>query len=180
MKVIEIINKKVYQGERIVAICTFISMILIMFVQVFFRYVIKESLAWTEEVMRYLFVVTSFFGASCATYEKKHIVIDFLGTILNKVVRSEKKKEVIFSSMDVVVDLICGLFFVYMSMVMGQYAADLYEKNSLSTALQFPLSYICGAVVAALALCAIHYFVNLVVSVTVLIKDAGADKGGDN
>ena len=75
MNVLQLISKRLYQGERVIAIVTFISMMLIMFIQVFFRYVVQSSLAWSEEAMRYLFVITSYFGAACATYEHKHVVV---------------------------------------------------------------------------------------------------------
>lgn len=101
MNVLQLISKRLYQGERVIAIVTFISMMLIMFIQVFFRYVVQSSLAWSEEAMRYLFVITSYFGAACATYEHKHVVIDFLGTICGKFVKGEKRQEAIFSAVDV-------------------------------------------------------------------------------
>ena len=87
MNVLNKINKGLYEGEKAIAIVSFISMMGVMFLQVFFRYVIKSSIAWTEEAMRYLFVISSFFGAACCTYEGKHVVIDFLGTILEKCVK---------------------------------------------------------------------------------------------
>jgi TRAP-type C4-dicarboxylate transport system permease small subunit len=42
------------------------AMVLVILAQVFFRYVLDLSLAWTEEVGRYLFVWVCLFGASLA------------------------------------------------------------------------------------------------------------------
>jgi TRAP-type C4-dicarboxylate transport system permease small subunit len=47
-------------------------------VQVFFRYVLNQSLFWSEELARYLLVWLSFLGASVAYRRKAHPGIDIL------------------------------------------------------------------------------------------------------
>ena len=47
-------------------------------VQVFFRYVLNDSLFWSEELARYLLVWLTFLGSSAAYYRKAHPGIDFL------------------------------------------------------------------------------------------------------
>ncbi|MBC5722151.1 TRAP-type C4-dicarboxylate transport system%2C small permease component [uncultured Flavonifractor sp.] len=178
MNVLQLISKRLYQGERVIAIVTFISMMLIMFIQVFFRYVVQSSLAWSEEAMRYLFVITSYFGAACATYEHKHVVIDFLGTICGKFVKGEKRQEAIFSAVDVLVSIVCCGFFIYMSSVMFTYSLDLQAKNHLSTAMLIPLCYVGYAVVAAMVLCAVHYFIEIFTSAGIFSKDLKEMKEG--
>jgi TRAP-type C4-dicarboxylate transport system permease small subunit len=53
-----------------------------MFVQVVFRYIFNSSLAWSEELVRYLFVWLTFWGGSLAFKNRMHIGIDFFIDLL--------------------------------------------------------------------------------------------------
>lgn len=158
------INKGLYQGEKVFAITSFIGMMAIMFLQVFFRYIIKSSLAWSEEAMRYLFVLSSFFGAACCTYENKHVVIDFLGTILEKFIKHEHTRIIADRIDRVVVDVICTGFFIYISKVMLDYANKLAADGHVSSVMLIPLSYIGYGIVLALGLCALHALLGIFIS----------------
>ena len=50
----------------------------IMVVQVFFRYVLNSSIGWSDEIMGFLLVWTTFTGAVLAMHDKSHIGIDLL------------------------------------------------------------------------------------------------------
>lgn len=63
--------------ERIL-FCLGISMALIVAVQVFFRYVLNQSLFWSEELARYLLVWLTFLGASVAYFRGAHPGVDVL------------------------------------------------------------------------------------------------------
>lgn len=54
------------------------SMAILVAVQVFFRYVLNQSLFWSEELARYLLVWLTFLGASCAYYRRVHPGVDVL------------------------------------------------------------------------------------------------------
>ncbi|MCI8423972.1 MAG: TRAP transporter small permease [Lawsonibacter sp.] len=178
MKVIKAIDKGLYQGERIFTIATFVAMMFIMFLQVFFRYIIKANLAWSEESMRYLFVVTSFFGAACATYERKHVVIDFLGVVVEKFFKNENHREAIYSGTGCLVNVVSTVFFIYIGTVMFRYAAELQSKNHTSSVMMMPLWWVGYAVSLALFLCAFHNLLGLFESAEVFVKDMKVMKGG--
>ena len=55
-----------------------ITMALIVATQVFFRYVLNQSLFWSEELARYLLVWLTFLGATVAYRRKAHPGIDVL------------------------------------------------------------------------------------------------------
>lgn len=55
-----------------------LSMAAIVVVQVFFRYVINQSLFWSEELARFLLVWLTFLGASVAYHRRAHPGIDIL------------------------------------------------------------------------------------------------------
>lgn len=57
------------------------------FTQVFSRYVIQDSVPWTEEVARYLLIYLTFVGAAVAVREHTHLRVDFLVVRLPQVVQ---------------------------------------------------------------------------------------------
>lgn len=68
-------RKRLSLPDYVLAIL-FGATILVVAAQVLFRYVVNESLAWTEEVSRYLFVWMTFLGAALALRDATHIRID--------------------------------------------------------------------------------------------------------
>ena len=62
----------------------FSVMILVSLLQVFFRYVLNDSLTWSEELARYLFVWTAFLGSIIALHRGLHIDVDVLTSIVGK------------------------------------------------------------------------------------------------
>jgi TRAP-type C4-dicarboxylate transport system permease small subunit len=82
------IGRKLLQFvEKILEVITmvgFIGMLLSTGGQVVFRYVLRISVPWTEELARILFISTMFLGIAIAIRENEHIVVDFLFKKLNR------------------------------------------------------------------------------------------------
>lgn len=55
-----------------------IAMIVIGFMQVFFRFVLKSPLTWSEEMIRYIFVWTTFLGVPVGVARNGHASFDIL------------------------------------------------------------------------------------------------------
>jgi len=55
----------------------FSSMVVVVILQVFFRYVVQASLSWSEELSRYFFVWIIFLAASICFKKDDHIAIEF-------------------------------------------------------------------------------------------------------
>lgn len=58
------------------------TMILVVFLQIIFRFVIKGSLPWSEELSRYLMVWAVFIGASIGAKEGAHIGVEAFVSML--------------------------------------------------------------------------------------------------
>ena len=120
-----------YTLEEIIGIFLMIVISLTMGLGVFFRYVLNDSLSWTEEVSRYGLVYVTFIGCSLAIQKRSHIRIDFIDLILPVQGRIILK---------VINDVICLAFFIYMGYKAYQIIGILHTTKS--TALQVPMSYV--------------------------------------
>ena len=90
--------------EKLLALL-FAIIIITMFSQVVFRYIFNQSLYWSEEIVRYLFVWLVFFGGALVIREDGHIGIDFL---LTKIPDKYSRK---LKYLDYYVSIIVNLFF---------------------------------------------------------------------
>jgi hypothetical protein len=60
------------------AFLCFVSMLVIMILQVFFRYLFKISVSWTDEGSRYFFIWAIFLASALAQRNKEHIRIEMV------------------------------------------------------------------------------------------------------
>lgn len=77
--------------DRVVAVAVsilFVGMVVFIFAQVFFRYVLEAPLSWSEELSRYLFVWVAFLGSFIAARRGQHIGVEL---VIAKVPRNVEK-----------------------------------------------------------------------------------------
>lgn len=67
-----------HHPEDWVAFLLFWALALIVFLQFFTRYILNDSLAWTEEIARYGLIWITFLGAAIVTRRKLHIGVEVL------------------------------------------------------------------------------------------------------
>lgn len=99
--------------------------------QVFFRYVLGNSLTWTNVVSRYAFLWVVFIGSAAALKDGDHIVIDVL---LTKV--SDKARNVILLIGYFLISLLTGTLTVLGIKVV------IATQGSIQTALQLPINMV--------------------------------------
>jgi len=64
--------------ERLGLFAVFAGLVLMLFLQVIFRYVIEQPLASTEELARILFIWLVFLGAAYGSYTSQHFLVGFI------------------------------------------------------------------------------------------------------
>lgn len=67
-----------YRIEDWVTLAFFWAMAIIVFLQFFTRYALNDSLAWTEEIARYLLICVGLLGGSMAVRRYSHIHVEFM------------------------------------------------------------------------------------------------------
>jgi TRAP-type C4-dicarboxylate transport system permease small subunit len=72
-----------YGVEDWVAFTLFWGLAIVVFLQFFTRYILNDSLAWTEEIARYLLICVAFIGAGMAARRNTHIQVEFLYVYLS-------------------------------------------------------------------------------------------------
>lgn len=73
-------------GDAIV-LAVFWGLAFVVFLQFFTRYVLNNSLGWTEEIARFLLIAVTFIGAVMAVRKQSHIAVEFLYRWLPRPVR---------------------------------------------------------------------------------------------
>jgi|SRR5690625_2173898 len=96
--------------EELFLSLSLISLVFIMGLQVFMRYVMNNSLAWPEELSRYIFIWFAFIGVSYAIRINAHLRIDILFNYVSERVRKlvETISDLFFLGFSVTV-LIAGI-----------------------------------------------------------------------
>ena len=70
--------------EEFIVVPLVAAMTVVIVLQVFFRYVMKGSLSWSEELARYLMVWVSFVGASIGVKRSAHVGVELAVSALPK------------------------------------------------------------------------------------------------
>lgn len=91
----------------------------VVFLQFFTRYVLNNSLGWTEEIARYLLIAVTFIGAITAVRRQSHIAVELLYRWLPRRARV---------AMQIAVDLVSLGFYGWMTWLCTQMAQRTFQK----------------------------------------------------
>lgn len=122
-----------YGPEDWIAFVLFWALAGVVFLQFFTRYVLNDSLAWTEEIARYLLIGTVFVGASIGVARNNHIQVDLLYRWL---------PDVVGRWMSVGVDAVRTVFFAAMSILTLQMMGKM--GNYKMTIIDLPMNIVYG------------------------------------
>ncbi|WP_339226724.1 TRAP transporter small permease [Oceanobacillus sp. FSL K6-2867] len=127
--------------------------VVIIFMQVVMRYVFDNSLTWSEELARYMFIWLIYIGVSYAVKKKRHLGVDAITMLFQ-----EKGK--------LVIALIANFLFLIFAMVMTYFGLDIVLRVTReSAALQIPLAWVYAAPVVGMALTSIRLIQNMLLEV---------------
>jgi len=78
----EAVRLSVYAWEDWIVLAVFWILAVVVFYQVFTRYVLNDAAGWTEEIARYLLIAVTFLGGAMAVRRNSHIQVDFVYRLL--------------------------------------------------------------------------------------------------
>lgn len=85
-----------------IVLAVFWTLAFVVFLQFFTRYVLNDSLGWTEEIARFLLIGVTFLGAFMAVRKESHIAVEFCYRYLGRSARF---------ALQIAVDVICLAFY---------------------------------------------------------------------
>ncbi|MDR4887697.1 TRAP transporter small permease [Fredinandcohnia sp. QZ13] len=114
-----------------ILIVLFFVLVVVVFLQVIFRFVLEQPLAWTEELGRYLLVWTTFLGAGYGMSVKAHPGVEILYEAFGPTVKKV---------LNVVISILV-IFFFWQVIV---HSFDFIGRSMIqkSPVLQIPMGYI--------------------------------------
>ena len=145
------LNELIYRIELAAGVMILIFIVLLVFLQVFNRFIIRQPLTWSEELSRYLFILLVFIGISVATKSKSHFGIDF---IVRKLPRRLSRV------MDVIVS-VAVLSFLFIIFKESFLMIDLAMRQK-SPALGITIGYLYYIFPLFSGFCSLHVITNLV------------------
>jgi len=78
MSILRVIAKWLDRMVAATAVVLLIASLIVTSAGVFWRYLLNDSISWSEELGRFLLVWISFLGAAMAAYRGSHIAINFV------------------------------------------------------------------------------------------------------
>lgn len=136
------------------------TMVILIFAQVFMRYVMQNSLSWSEELARYCFIWIVYVGISYGVKKQRHIKVDVLLLLF------KDKGKLIFN---IVSNLLFLTFAIFVVIYGWDISAKLLAWGQKSPANQIPVGLIYLAAPVGMALTSIRLIQNLIVQIKTLL-----------
>ena len=123
------LNDLITKLTQFILVVSLSGMVLLIFAQVIYRYILKEPLSWSEELATYLFSCVIFFGAVILYREEKHINMSMAAdAIKNKPLRKAVK---------ILVDLLIILMLCIMTFYTWPLAKGIVQLGGVSPSMEW-------------------------------------------
>lgn len=153
MRIVKWLDK--YVEESIMMFFTTIMLIVVL-MQIFMRFVMNDSLAWSEELARFCFIWIVFIGVSYGVKHQRHIKVDLL------LVFCKAKGKLFF-------DLLSNLLFLGFGLLILVYGLKIsflfLELNQTSPGLKVPMGLVYMAAPIGMGLASLRIVQNILNSI---------------
>ena len=122
----------------------FWALAFVVFLQFFTRYVLNDSLGWTEEIARFLLIAVTFMGAIMAVRKQSHIAVEILYRYLPRPVRRV---------LQTVIDLGLVAFYALLAWWCGDLAGNTFQ---MMVSIDVPKAWLYWFVTACFALMTLY------------------------
>ena len=122
----------------------FWALAFVVFLQFFTRYVLNDSLGWTEEIARFLLIAVTFMGAIMAVRKQSHIAVELLYRYMPRPLRRV---------LQAVIDLGLTAFYAALAWWCADLAGNTFQ---MMVSIDVPKAWLYWFVTACLALMTLH------------------------
>lgn len=122
------------RAEEGLLIASLVFNVVLIFVQVIMRTVFRNSLSWSEELARYIFIWQIWLGTSIAVRENEHIRV----TLIYSFVKNKFMQRIIH----IISDGIWFAFSVFMVINGNMLLQSMISRNATSSGLRIPLVFV--------------------------------------
>lgn len=158
--------------EKNVLIISLAVMVIVIFMQVVMRYVFNNSLSWSEEFARYLFVWFSWIGVSAGFKDNEHLRVELLSMSLVK--RGFLKSDELLTIFVSVIWLATTLIVTYYGFIM---VSKQIEMNVLTPAMKLPVWIAYLSIPACSLILGIRLIVKVIESIMKLLGGPSKKSG---
>lgn len=123
---------RAFPPEDALCVTLLLGALAVMGLGVFFRYVLNDSLTWTEEISRYALVYITYLGCATAIRRRSHIRIDVINRLLPPAGRRV---------LDLAVDLLVLAFLAFLVVTTVRIMDVLWTSRSAAIGLPINLVY---------------------------------------
>ena len=135
MKTLQLISGACKHIERICLAVIVGTMAILLFANVFTRFVLQDSITFAEELGATLFVAITYLGSPYCVRKCKHIRMTAL---------MERMPEKVAKKYSIVIDFITGAMFIFLGVMLVKYCIGVFKLGSLTAAMRVP-RWICIA-----------------------------------
>lgn len=164
MKNLKRLSNTINTAVSYVGIVLFAILIFACVAQVFFRFVLNNSLSWTEELARYCFIWMHMLGASLLIEFSGHATVTVILDLLHGAARK------VF---DIIVETV--ILFNGAVMLYSGYVLSYSSRNNLSTAMSLPMWVINSSV----AVGGLLLILQAATKIAVIVTEKNVKEGGD-
>jgi TRAP-type transport system small permease protein len=138
------VDDGIFKVELVIGVSLTVVMVVAVFLQVVFRYVVNQPLSWSEELARYVFVWASMLGASMGIKKKTHFGLDALIKLFP---RTQKKV------IEVILYCLMSVFLIVLVYYGTQFSRELYVQTAPGLNITMAIPYAAIPVGGLLMLC---------------------------
>ncbi len=138
--------------EEYILIVSFIFLVPLLFMQIVMRYVFHDSLSWSEELARFIFLWQIWLGASYAVKKTRHIRIDIIKGKLS--VRQN-------FILEISITFLCISFCLFLAINGSEMVNQIFRLGQISPALLLPMGYPYLSIPVGASLMTIRYLEKL-------------------
>ena len=154
------LNKFVFSLEKLALVIGMYGLVIVLFINVLFRFVLFIPSAWADELSRFMFTWVVMLGASAAMYRWEHIDINLVDTLIPKLTGGNQELSEKLLGFVKKFAVVCSIvYLIYLFVVYGKYLQKIKKLKSMSMflgcSLLVPMSaiYVCAALMIFHGIC---------------------------